>query len=280
MLHLATSQFSKTSSLPPPPTLHADTIAYQSLITSNGGTITTTHLEVIDTAIKALYDAGLRSYYLEFNPLAGDSLLSAVCKVWYPAGTPDKLILNGSWSGSNYSLTGGLNPGSGNTSRWVETGHNLVVNGWTTAQANLSFWSGDNTIIQNSGDFTAGSSAASYIGLQCNYGGTSYVTCWDDNNSWIGWGSAGNPTSCLFQFSRTATNSMKMFRNGVQVAASSNQAGTLPDASLKLFIDVYNDKYSSRPCLFYGYSSVGIPDNLQVTNYNIILAMMQGLGRA
>lgn len=124
-------------------TYDAETLAYQTLIDSAGGTISTADLQAIDVFVNDIQS--IRSKIVRFNPFAGDSLPSALVPLFRGTAAGqvigNAIDINTNFVSADYTRTGGLGDAS-NSTKYLNTGVNAST---TTAlglqDAGLSFWS-------------------------------------------------------------------------------------------------------------------------------------------
>lgn len=191
--------------------------------------------------------------------------------------------------GPDYSLYSGLDPGTGNISKYINTGYNLS-NYLTSASAQIS------TYLRSDGDGADGNSqyplesactnGTSRLGLSVklsNFSGNSIYDCW---------GFSGNDRTAiggmqgfgLISGARVSTNDARIFRNGSQVGSTNlgNSSTSIPNLPIYLFADNNSGVATnfSRRIHSYDYIGPGLTASEEMIHYNAVQALQTNLGRA
>jgi hypothetical protein len=212
-----------------------ETLDYRDRVVAAGGSMTVATLDSIEKFVRDCKEAGLWSRLLEVCPFAGSDLTSALVKLVRPNGVANSLT-NVNFVAGDYSETGvngGLN-GNG-TTKYLNTGFNIQTH--LPDNAHMSFYLRDDVggaanviavgAISGSDQYWAGAlNPASQV--HSRFGQLTLVT------------GSGGLTKGFYVGSRTAANSLKLYRNGAQVGADSNTV-THTKLNYNAFVFAYNN---------------------------------------
>jgi hypothetical protein len=267
-------EFAGVSSTP-----HADTVAFYKRIVANGGSVSWTDLDIIETNfILPIHSQNLRSLILESWIPIGNNLAAVGTKLWHLSAGQDKLTLINFVEG-DYARSQGLT-GDG-SSKYAKTG--LVPSGNLAANSiTIALYTKVETPASQMDLYTQ-SSSTSALGLIIKWSdGKAY---WDSNNSTAGAGRISTTSTTLlpgFKLgTRTTATNTRIHRNGTSVASGSTSGGTLPTHELYLLAG----NNAGTP-MFFSSKTIGLYligtgwTAAQITSINAIVQnTMKALGR-
>lgn len=244
---------------------------------NNGGSVSQGTKDAVDTFMKALKAAGLRSKIARLNPYAGTGLAAAMTPLIKDIGgtTDTNNFTEGEYSESTGVTSGGahfLSTGAPLSALYALDGTNHAMS------YGLYVRSSSNASALDMGTFDG--TNYSYLSV-ANTANTYYAMT--DNGAGIGPVSDSNGHG-FYLGVRLSTSSMKVYKNGSQLATTTTP-GSLTSSAINIFVHCANNNNGGggiavSPRALGGYQLGTDFDATQNTNlYNAWQALETALGR-
>ena len=275
---------------------HPEALDWATRVTANGGTVSSTTLAAVSKFCVDIQAAGLRDRFYRLNLFCGGDLSAALVPLYRAPALSDSPTgnaidtNNGPFVSGDYTETGtsgGLNPGSSNSTKYLDTG--LTPNGLDTlATGHLSAWHAEFT-TPGAGNFRSmisvfGATTATQIYF-CQAGGGSF-------NAYGGWGNP-NPAvkesftsttpAAQVMITRTSSTDSRFYVNGspgTTLTASSTPAAL----SQPWYVFANNNNGTTQrywQAILRSYSiGRSMTDSQASAFYTAMNTFMQTLGRA
>jgi xyloglucan-specific exo-beta-1,4-glucanase len=264
---------------PSPTGLHAGATSYQSRVQSVGGTVSS--IEAIDNFLKALDSNGLRSKIVWCHVFATNTFAGALESLIVPAGLPTA-VTNTGFVAADYSIADGLNPGLA-AGKFLETP--IVPTTHLTAGAiglgGLSKWVNSN--VGNGGSvLKSATSPSSHLDLMVpsDSGHFSSMNAYDWSSGFV---QANNRTTNGFYFGvrndADTTNRLRLYQDGVEVATSNQNAGTLPNTPIRMFgsDNAWSSGFTLRQPMRFAIVTQALTASEVVTLNNLVQSLIAGV---
>jgi len=213
-------------------------------------------------------------------PFATDNFTGVMVPLIAPSGVVPS---NVNFVSGDYSLATGLNPGLGNSTKYVNTNYNPST--WLSlSSAQISLYSREDRGLGSGGNFplTTGvaPSAFNRLSLSLKLTNASNLTIYDafsvDQRA-----SANISCAGLISGIRVSTSLSSLFRNGSSVASTANTPSSMPSGSIWIWYasgSPVNATYDDR-ILSYFYSGLGLSASQETAHYTAVQALQTALGR-
>ena len=249
----------------------ADAQAFVNRVYTAGGTLSTSELNAINTLVIDLKNYSIWSKMKAIYPMVGAS--AAACRQNLKSSS-----FTGNFSGGwTYASTGVTGNGS---SAYMDTGFNPSLNLTTTSGHHSAYLRTDLSI---SGQYAYGCETTTLnrmVLFPYSFSVGWISDLYDNSQSRIS-SNSGNSTGFVLG-SRSSSSSHKLFRNGSQIAASTNSTnGTLPN--LNYYISAFNSSnnatfYNTNQLAFYSIGD-GLTDTEASNFYTAVQAFQTTLSR-
>jgi hypothetical protein len=235
---------------------------------------------VIDL-VRGLKHAQLWSKMKAIYPFVGGTATTHKYNLKDPrdADAAFRLTFSGGWT---HSSTGAKPNGANGWANTYWIPKNQVVLG----SASYGIYNRENT-SNGINDMAAGLATfpAAHMGLATRYFNVLYADCWSNNNGRIS--TTNLDSSGFYCISRTAVNSLKAFRNNVQLGTNTNTQtqADFDGVSVSMAIACFNStgtpnqlNFNNRECAF-AFMGDGLTDTDATNLYNIVQRYQTSLGR-
>jgi hypothetical protein len=250
-------------------TYSAETTAFAGEVFSNGVSLSSAEKSALDTLISSLKTAGVWTKMKAIYPFVGASLDSFKVNLKAP----------GSYTWGYFTGTPSVNGLQGNgTSDTVNTGFNMATE-LTWPSGYLGFYSRTNNLTGNQ-VVIGGSTTSPAMFSQINITGGNGIM------GSLGVLASFTPTDTrgYFSASRTAGNSLKVYRNGATVASNTTaDTGSFPNTFINILgrngDNTSTQLFSLHQCAFAVIGD-GLTDSEETATYTAIQAFQTSLNRA
>ena len=248
-----------------------DWLAYYNRVIAAGGSLSTTEQNATKTLVADLKSAGIWSSMKAVYPMVGAS--AAACAQNLKSSSFTGTFSSG-WTFASTGVTGN------GTSAYMDTGFNPSLNLTTTSGHHSAYL---RTNLSISGQYAYGCETNTLnrmVLFPYSFGVGWISDLYDNSQSRIS-SNSGNSTGFVLG-SRSSSSSHKLFRNGSQIAASTNSTnGTLPN--LNYYISAYNSLntaafYNTNQLAFYSIGD-GLTDTQASNFYTAVQAFQTTLSR-
>jgi hypothetical protein len=258
--------------------LHPDTVDFAQRVSANGGDVSFRDIQAIDKLfVRPIYRQGLRSQILACNllvpsPSAAQMLNTMAVKLWHPPGNSSPDVLN-NFILSDGSRSGGLNPGSNNSTKFINT---QVPGSLLSGSDNhLGYYSLSNNVF--SGNREIGQALSTNLELIIDFGA--------NNAFYRPTGTGSGPESVnlvgrdgFVLGSKSTLASTFIARRGTIYGLTNNQSTAEINSNNVTVIRGAFNNFSSRPCAGYSLGFY-IPPSLQAEFNRIWEQMCNYFGR-
>lgn len=244
----------------------------QAFITATG--ITGTNATATNQLVLDLKAANIWTKMKAVYPMVGGTATTHKFNLKNPADTNAafRLVFTGGWT---HSSTGALPNG---TNAYADTF--LTTSAMALNSGHLSYYSRTNSTILGEEMGALQSAPNSYTDLVINYSGFGATFRYNDAGGATGTANAN--TQGFYAGSRTASNLIKLFKNGLSIQSLTSASNTT-SSTRTIFIGAVNNLgtpsfYSNRQCAFASIGD-GLTDADALAFYNAVQTFQTTLGR-
>jgi len=273
------------------PDYEPEILTWKAEVEAVGGTVNSA-ISAIDTYIKACKSGGIWTKLGASNslimPYATDTFAGLFVPLVKPSGvSPTSYV----FTGSDYSLSTGLVPGVGNTTKYVDLGYSPAA--WlSSGNAQISVYlrtdaDGADANSLYPAEVSGTNASLIRLGLSgvklSNFSNQSIFDAWNVQDSSRTIATAASALG-LNSGIRIAATDGRILVNGVQIGSTNtfNAARALPIPTLYEFGNNYNGtlEYPGRRPHSYLYVGPALTVAEEVIHYNAVQALQTALGRA
>lgn len=277
--------------------LHPDASDWITRVTANGGSASSTTLAAVSTFCAAIQAAGIRDRFYRLNLFCGSNLSAALVPLYRAPSLVDSQTgntideNNGPFVSGDYAETGssgGLNPGSSNSTKYLNTG--LTPDGLDTlATGHLSAWNASFT-TPGVGTFRSmvsvfGATTATQIyGIQSGGGVYNGYGFWGNSNAVAGDSFTSTTPAGHVVIARTSATDSRFYINGSQSGSTFANSSTPGALAQPWYVFANNNNGATQrywQAILRSYSiGRSMTDAQAAAFYTAIQSFMQTLGRA
>jgi len=245
-----------------------ETLDWQSRVQAAGGTVGGS-IAAIDTYIKSLKNDPSNPWAVMSNnglimPFCTDTFTAVMVPLIAPAGVVPS---NVNFVSGDYSLATGLVPGTGTTSKGINTEY--IPSTWLSlTSAQLSIYMREDKNAVSLPYFASNNGSLQRLLFHIKLGGTTYFDAFDALDGRV---AVNIASSGLISGSRISASDSRIFRNGSSAASISTTSGTMPTTQV---LQAEDDRPFS-----YIYVGPGLSATQEAAHYTAVQALQTALGR-